>query len=105
MTVDYSRRCSGLSRIPADSLSPVFVSSGHFLHGGMQTTSGLGYESIRYGRSEKKETFTFFCLSSFFQIAERVVSTNIFLSKSPLRPAREAAEPQTAAGEVRARWV
>lgn len=66
-------------------LITVFVSSGHFSHGGMQTTSELGYEL--YGCSEKKKkkgTFTFFCLSLFFQISEHVVSTNGFLSKLSL---------------------
>lgn len=56
----------------------VFVSSGHFLHGGMQVE--LGYWTVE---KKKKVTFTFFCLCPF-QIAEHVASTDGFLSKLSL---------------------
>lgn len=63
-TVDNSRKFSGLSGIPWDTFITVFVSSEHFSHVGMQTSSELEY--VLYDCLEKKKRDLYILLSPSF---------------------------------------
>lgn len=67
MTVEYSRRSSGLSRIPTDTLSPSLCLVGTFrtVECKPQVNLDTSCTAVERERERKKGTFTFFCLSFF----------------------------------------
>lgn len=111
--LEYSRRSSGLSRIPTDTLSPSLCLVGTFrtVECKPQVNLDTSCTAVQK-RKRKKGTFTFFCLSFFSDCWACCVHQRIPEQVDPLQsagsdhsgPAREAAEPQTA-GELHTRWV